>query len=824
MRNRLLLFITLFFIAMPVSAQVTGLSGWNVFLDPGHSGTENMGIYNYSEAHKVLRVALNLRDMLLNETDIDTVYLSRTNDQQSVSLSQRTDHANTVGAAWYHSIHSDASSTPTTNSTLMLWGQYYNGLEKVPNGGKAMSAIMVDILTRGYRTNTRGSWGDCSFYGTCSASFTGPYLHVNRTTTMPSELSEAGFHTNPTQNMINMNALWKKLEARTFYWSFLKHKNIARPYVGIAAGHVKDADAGHFLNGAVVTFNGDTITTDTHQSLFHLYDPSNNYNLRNGFFYFENVPAGTHTITVSAEGYDPYTKQVTMSDTFFTFIDPLMISSIPPVIASVSPEPNDSIYPGIEHIIIQFSRPMDKASVENNLVFSPSASPTYSWSDGDRKLTIISNTLALGTNYSLTISGNSFDKFNHPFDGNGDGVGGDDYTLNFVTEPLDVSAPYVAQALPDVSGSVSLQPVVNIAFNELISASTLTNRYKLFKTSDQSVVNAAPKYYSVNRKGVFSYFVREQLEPSTSYTFRLEPGIKDQKGNEMTETFEHTFITGPDPGVQRNVIDTFEGNLIYWPNPAQNTSTTGIIPFLTFNSSASSIYNWTSVSSTKSMKLDIGWDPNATEWLVRQSYIGPGKILTSNFKLTTFIFGDGLNHKFRFSVKDGGPGQYEVSPWMNIDWYGWKEVTWTPHMDGFGSWVGDNTFQGTVTFDSYQFTYTPGSKQRAEYYIDDASFMASPVVDVKEEPVKPKKYALEQNYPNPFNPETKINFSLVKTGNVKLEVYNLIGQKVATLVNGTMNSGSHTVTFDAANMPSGVYIYKLTTPEYTSSKKLVIMK
>jgi len=148
--------ISLFILQSFCFAQVTGLSGWNIFVDPGHSQDENMGIYNYSEAKKVLRVALNLRDLLQTKTDIDTVYLSRTNDQVQVFLSQRTTKANNLGAAWYHSIHSDAGSA-SANSTLLLWGQLHNGNEKNPPGGRAMSAIIVDILTRGYRTNTRGS-------------------------------------------------------------------------------------------------------------------------------------------------------------------------------------------------------------------------------------------------------------------------------------------------------------------------------------------------------------------------------------------------------------------------------------------------------------------------------------------------------------------------------------------------------------------------------------------------------------------------------------------------------------------------------------------
>lgn len=121
------------------SQQVTGLAGWNIYLDPGHSQKENMGVYGYSEAEKNLRVGLSLRQMLLDWTDIDTVYICRSDDLAQVSLTQRTDQANSLGAAHYHSIHSNATSSPTTtsNSTLLLWGQLgIGGPEKVPNGGK----------------------------------------------------------------------------------------------------------------------------------------------------------------------------------------------------------------------------------------------------------------------------------------------------------------------------------------------------------------------------------------------------------------------------------------------------------------------------------------------------------------------------------------------------------------------------------------------------------------------------------------------------------------------------------------------------------------
>lgn len=88
----------------------------------------------------------------------------------------------------------------------------------------------------------------------------------------------------------------------------------------------------------------------------------------------------------------------------------------------------------------------------------------------------------------------------------------------------------------------------------------------------------------------------------------------------------------------------------------------------------------------------------------------------------------------------------------------------------------------------------------------------------------PTEFSLEQNYPNPFNPETKINFSLPVSGNVKLSVYNLLGQEVATLVNGFKQAGSHTVNFEAKGLQSGMYFYKLETASFTQTRKMTLLK
>ena len=78
----------------------------------------------------------------------------------------------------------------------------------------------------------------------------------------------------------------------------------------------------------------------------------------------------------------------------------------------------------------------------------------------------------------------------------------------------------------------------------------------------------------------------------------------------------------------------------------------------------------------------------------------------------------------------------------------------------------------------------------------------------------PDDYSLEQNYPNPFNPVTSIGYGLPATGHVRLVVYNMVGQEVAVLVDGTEEAGHKTVSFDASPLPSGVYTYRIRITSY----------
>jgi hypothetical protein len=87
-----------------------------------------------------------------------------------------------------------------------------------------------------------------------------------------------------------------------------------------------------------------------------------------------------------------------------------------------------------------------------------------------------------------------------------------------------------------------------------------------------------------------------------------------------------------------------------------------------------------------------------------------------------------------------------------------------------------------------------------------------------------QNFKLDQNYPNPFNPVTRISYSIPKAGFVKIAVYDMLGREAETLVNEQLQPGTYDVEFDGSKLSSGVYYYKLVAGEFTSVKKMTLIK
>jgi len=134
-------------------------------------------------------------------------------------------------------------------------------------------------------------------------------------------------------------------------------------------------------------------------------------------------------------------------------------------------------------------------------------------------------------------------------------------------------------------------------------------------------------------------------------------------------------------------------------------------------------------------------------------------------------------------------------------------------------YVGDYP---STKIDSSYFPFEVTAKELAKAGSGDwlltGSFLEGELLDL------PSEFALLSNYPNPFNAQTVIEYQLPVTSSVKLEVYNLLGEKVVTLVNGEQEAGYKSVTWDASEVSSGIYFYKLTAGDYTETMRMILVK
>jgi hypothetical protein len=140
------------------------------------------------------------------------------------------------------------------------------------------------------------------------------------------------------------------------------------------------------------------------------------------------------------------------------------------------------------------------------------------------------------------------------------------------------------------------------------------------------------------------------------------------------------------------------------------------------------------------------------------------------------------------------------------------------------------SFDGSTYKIHYVYMYDPDPNQDlpnapaypAAWVYGEYDFTT--LVGIDDEPNVAHDFKLSQNYPNPFNPVTNISFELKKSSQVTLEVFNTLGQKVATVLNDQMSAGPHAVKFDGSNLASGLYLYRLTTDNLTVSRKMMLLK
>jgi hypothetical protein len=149
------------------------------------------------------------------------------------------------------------------------------------------------------------------------------------------------------------------------------------------------------------------------------------------------------------------------------------------------------------------------------------------------------------------------------------------------------------------------------------------------------------------------------------------------------------------------------------------------------------------------------------------------------------------------------------------------DTTWTKILDG-GYYDWSNSVQKTS---DGGYIITGVAKTSGDFSDVWLIKTAPEITSIDENPhAVISGFQLHQNYPNPFNPTTKISFTIPKPEHFILNVYNTLGQKVATLLDQKMNAGSHDVTFDAPTLPSGIYFYRIQAGEFSQVRKMVLLR
>jgi hypothetical protein len=148
--------------------------------------------------------------------------------------------------------------------------------------------------------------------------------------------------------------------------------------------------------------------------------------------------------------------------------------------------------------------------------------------------------------------------------------------------------------------------------------------------------------------------------------------------------------------------------------------------------------------------------------------------------------------------------------------------------EDLNNWVKIGSIDGNgTTTETHKYSFKDEDlsdgkvKYRLKQFDFDGTFSYSNEIDVN---LIPKEFILHQNYPNPFNPTTNIEFTIPLKSQIKINVYNILGELIQTIANGLFEPGLHVIVFNAENLPSGIYIYQMETELSTQSRTMILLK
>ena len=240
---------------------------------------------------------------------------------------------------------------------------------------------------------------------------------------------------------------------------------------------------------------------------------------------------------------------------------------------------------------------------------------------------------------------------------------------------------------------------------------------------------------------------------------------------------------------------------------------------------------WFGTNATKvyrSTDLGLTWTSGATTGTVNTYAVHYNTANVGLASGTAMVLSTNGGSSYAAVTNPGTTGNMNGIEGAGSDWWSIRSGN-TVYRSTNGAATWTNAFvSGTAVFQDLDFAITGSSTCPSGWAVGNAGVIAkmtgtaTGVSTVSSE--VPSSFLLKQNYPNPFNPTTNINFSLPQSGLVTLKVYDMSGKEVAVLLNEVKSAGSYIVGFSAANLPSGAYFYRLSSGNFTETKKMLLVK
>ncbi len=586
MKLLLKLSLVILFVSSSLLAQRSDLYGLKFCIDPGHGGhnpandrhvVPDPGI-DFWESESNFQKALLLKPLL--EAHGATVILTRnTNDYPydpvngdptEPSLTARWTLANANNVNWFHSIHSNATggTNTSTNYTMVLLKENIATRKAAFSQAIDMSSLVYNNIRANDRTqsspgNVGGKTGvylDYTFYGGPNGGYN---LGVLSGLLMPGELSEGSFHDYFPETRRLMNNSYRKMEAYGILNGFLQYYGVPLDTFCIVAGIQTNGDNGQPVNGTSVRILPEN----------RVYSGDN---FNNGYYLFDSLASGRHTIEYQSEGYSEDSVEVLLAKGEVAFVDRILQTLLPPVVTSTSPANNSLNVNAISSIDISFTKMMDTASVRNAFSIFPFVDGSITWKNNFMTLSFVPRThFEHLTKYQLTIGGSAKSVTGFFIDGNSDGTPGDAFTLSFTTEAA--IPPYVTLAKPTNNDTTySVSGIIGVRFSKPMDTASVRTAFSITPTVDGTLS------FSGNNTTV-TLTLKLKLPYRTRFTIRVEGTASSADGvlldgnrdSTAGDAFVLSFRTEDNPTavVENNgVLPREYGLLQNYPNPFNPTT------------------------------------------------------------------------------------------------------------------------------------------------------------------------------------------------------------------------------------------------------------